>query len=253
MKSILAIDIGNTSVTLAFFQGKKIVRRLEILSEQSVLALRQDLRKACARFKSAEEVAVCSVVPGILKIAEPLLKKQFRSVWIAGKNLPIPITNRYKNPRQVGKDRLVGAYAAARLYRTPCIIIDLGTAITLDIVSKRREYLGGIIVPGIKLSADTLFQKAALLPRVTIKKPCQLIGKDTRTSILSGIFYGYGEMLKGLIELTRRQVRAKPYVIITGGLAGLMRRYIRSRIDVVDQDLVLKGLRLLSLEKTARG
>lgn len=225
---------------------------MEIPSDQTTSSLRQGLKKACEKFKTAEAVAVCSVVPRILRIAEPFFKKKFAHVYVAGKNLDVPIKNRYKNPRQVGQDRLMGAYAAAALYRTPCIIIDLGTAITLDVVSGKKEYLGGIIVPGIKLSADTLFQKAALLPRVTIKKPRHLIGKDTETSILSGIFYGYGEMLKGLAELISRKVQGRPYVLITGGFTGLMRRYIRSRIDKVDRDLVLKGLRLLCLEKCSR-
>lgn len=249
MNSILAVDMGNTSISFGLFRGKRIVKRMDIPSGQSAVSLRKALRKACGRFKTARGVVVCSVVPRILKIAEPLLRKQFGEIQVAGKNLEIPISNRYRNPRQVGQDRLVGAYAAAHLYRTPCIIIDLGTAITLDVVSGKKEYLGGIIAPGIKLSADTLFQKAALLPRVVIKKPRHLIGKDTETSILSGIFYGYGEMLKGLVEMTVRKTGGNPYVIITGGFTDLMRRYIRSRIDKVDRDLVLKGLRLLYLDK----
>jgi type III pantothenate kinase len=105
--------------------------------------------------------------------------------------------------------------------------------------------MGGIIVPGIKLTADTLFQKTALLPLVSIKQPKLLIGRDTQGSILSGIFNGYGEMLKGLIGLIKKEIKGKPKVIVTGGYTKLMAKYLKNEIDIIDEKLVLKGLELL--------
>ena len=163
-----------------------------------------------------------------------------------GKDVIVPLINRYRNPRQVGQDRLVGAYAALKFYGAPVIVIDFGTAITFDVVSKRREYLGGIIVPGIRLSAESLFHKTALIPRIDIVKPGPLIGKDTQESVLSGIFYGYGAMSRGLIELIAKKFKGdKPKVIVTGGYTAQMKKYIASQITKIDRYLVFKGLFLL--------
>lgn len=153
--------------------------------------------------------------------------------------------NKYKNPRQVGQDRLVGAYAAMTLYGKPTIIIDLGTAITFDAVSGKGEYLGGAIVPGIRLSAESLFLKTALLPQIDIKAPNSVIGRTTQESILSGLFYGYGSLCRGFIDLIAKQIKGKPKVVMTGGHTQLMKKFINRDIRVVDEELVFKGLDLL--------
>ena len=122
-------------------------------------------------------------------------------VDIIGRDIVVPIKNRYKNPKQVGQDRLVGAYGAMKIYGCPLIVVDLGTAITFDVISPKGEYLGGAIVPGIRLSAESLFLKTALLPHIEIQAPRHIIGKTTQESMLSGLFYGYGSLCRGIIDL----------------------------------------------------
>jgi len=243
---LLAVDVGNTLIHFAFFLNGKIVRRDSVQTVQSPAVFKRSVVAVLQRLR-AERILVCSVVPAATKLLEGILFKCLNvKPEIIGRDVLVPIKNLYANPKQVGQDRLVCAYAACEMYGSPAVVIDLGTAITLDVVSTKREYLGGIIVPGIHITAETLFERTALLPLVDITKPKQLIGKDTQGSILSGIFYGYGEMLKGLIGLLSRDFKTAPKVIITGGHAKLMAEYIKERVDVVEPDLVFKGLALLA-------
>jgi type III pantothenate kinase len=127
------------------------------------------------------------------------------------------------------------------------VIIDLGTAVTFDVVNARGDYEGGMIVPGIMMSAESLFHKTALLPKIQeIQAPKQLIGRDTQQSILSGLFHGYGAMCNGLIDDITRQLKCKPKVIVTGGYTNLMKKYIKNRMTCIDNHLVFKGIYLLS-------
>ena len=160
---------------------------------------------------------------------------------VVGRDIKVPIKNLYRKAYQVGQDRLVGAYGAKILYGTPAIIIDFGTATTFDVVSKKGEYLGGVIVPGLRLSIESLFEKTALLPKVKIQRPEGVIGKDTKNSILSGISYGYGSLCDGMIELISKQIKQKPVVIITGGYSALIKEFIK-RFDYIDKSLVFKGM-----------
>lgn len=243
---VLAVDVGNTYIHFAFFLGDKIVRRDSVKTVQTELALKRSVAAVLKRLR-VDQVLVCSVVPAVTKVLEPLFQKSLGvKAGIIGRDIIVPIKNRYSNPKQVGQDRLVCAYAASEMYGHPAIVIDLGTAITLDVVSARREYLGGIIVPGIHITAETLFERTALLPLVEITKPKHLIGKDTQGSILSGIFYGYGEMLKGLIGLLSKDSKTAPKVILTGGHAKLMAEYIKDKVKIVEPDLVFKGILLLA-------
>lgn len=247
---LLAIDIGNTTVSFGLLKGRRMIKQMDVTSTLSGAKLRQAVRQTLKIIKRKyflKKVVICSVVPRVLSMVEGAVKRELNLIPIVtGRDVPVPLVNRYRNPKQVGQDRLVGAYAAVSLYGAPVIVVDLGTAITLDVVSAKKEYLGGIIVPGIQLSAETLFQRTALLPRVTINKPRALIGKDTEGSILSGVFYGYGEMISGLIRRIRSKTRGKPKVIVTGGYTDLMRHYIQDEIDGIDRGLVFKGLSLIS-------
>lgn len=247
---VLTVDVGNTYIHLAVCRGQKVFSRQSVATVQKMVEQKTELIKVLTvlqqRYAKFDCVVICSVVPAVTKILEPMVFKNLQTkAMIVGRDVIVPIENLYHNPRQVGQDRLVCAYAASELYGNPAIIIDLGTAITLDVVSQQREYLGGIIVPGIRITAETLFERTALLPLVDIHQPQHLIGKDTQGSILSGIFYGYGEMLKGLIKLLSSDFKNKPQVIVTGGHVKLMNKYIKDSIDVVDSDLVLKGMALL--------
>jgi type III pantothenate kinase len=192
-------------------------------------------------------VVICSVVPKALNIVERTITGHFTfPPVIIGRDIKVPLKNNYRNPRQVGQDRLVCAYAAKHLYGPPAIIVDFGTAITFDVISKQGSYEGGIIVPGIRLSAESLYKKTALLPKVSsIRGPKTLIGKDTRESILSGIFFGYGSMCCGLIDRIAKGIKGKSKVIVTGGHTHLMRKFIVKKITTIDKDLVFKGMVLL--------
>ncbi len=248
-RSILAIDIGNTTIGLAVMSRHRAVKIYRLDTQLDGQALRQKLSAILKRIDlrySIENVVICSVVPEKLKIIIRLVRDTLKKrPFVIGRDIKVPIKNLYRNPRQVGQDRLVGAYAALKYYGTPVIIIDLGTAITFDVVSRKGEYMGGIIVPGIRLSAESLFNKTALLPKIKIKKPKALIGKDTEGSILSGLFYGYGALSRGLIERISRTLKGKTKVIITGGHTRLIKDFILCKINAVDQDLVFKGIDLV--------
>ena len=140
---------------------------------------------------------------------------------------------------------MVCAHAAVELYGAPVVVVDLGTAITFDVVSSKHEYLGGMIVPGIRLSAEALYDKTALLPKIEIHKPKRLIGKTTEESILSGLCYGYGEMITGLIDLLSKQWKERPEIIVTGGFSDLMKHYVPEYKCIVEKELVFKGIQLL--------
>ena len=243
----LAVDIGNTSIAFAVMRGHRILVRYEVPTAQQQRKLLAQLKSVCRkirhRFPSLDQTVICSVVPtALIQLKKAVAAELKIAVCIVGRDIKVPIVNRYRNPNQVGQDRLVCAYAAQRLYGRPLIIIDLGTAITVDVVSVGGEYLGGIIVPGIRLSADTLFQKAALLPLVRIQPAGALIGRDTKESILSGLFHGYGAMLKGLIAQIKSEIKGTPKVIVTGGYTEIMKRFISGSINAVDTDLVFKGI-----------
>lgn len=245
---ILAVDIGNTTMTMGVVDRARILRTQLILTTLSRNKLKSHLQRAIYRIRksrrSIETVIICSVVPDVLKVVKPVFRRFFNKVLVVGKDLKVPIKNRYHVPQQVGQDRLVGAYATIRLYGKPAIVVDFGTAITFDVISETPAYLGGAIVPGLRLYAESLFEKTALLPKVKIRPPTDVMGKDTTSSILSGIFYGYGSLCEGMIAKLSRQFKRKPIVVATGGNAELMKGYVFS-IDKIDRDLILKGMALL--------
>ncbi len=255
---LLAIDVGNTTISIAIVKEnmhrplqRKVVflRQLETFQEPKVLRkkLQQVLSRTMTRY-AVQNVLICSVVPKIAEILKDILQKDLRiKPLVIGEDIVVPMKNCYRHPGQVGQDRLVCSYAAKRLYGEPFIVIDFGTAITFDVVSQQGEYLGGIIVPGIRLTAESLFKKTALLPKVKIKIPRELIGRDTRASILSGIFYGYGALCDGLIDAISKKLKCELKVVITGGYGHLMKKFISKEVYCVDRYLVFKGMNLLAL------
>ena len=243
---ILAIDIGNTTVSLAICQKQRAVETASICARSSDMQLLNKFRFLLSHFLrtygGCEAVVICSVVPSLTKKLEAVIKKEWAmSALIIGRDVKVPLKSRY-NPKQIGQDRLVCAYAAKMLYGQPVIVIDFGTATTFDVVNHRGEYAGGVIVPGLRLSTETLFHKTALLPKIeNIKPPKHLIGRNTQDSILSGLLYGYGTMSAGLIDLIKKRIKGKPTVIITGGYTKLMKKYIHDHINIIDDHLVFKG------------
>lgn len=242
---ILAIDIGNTTMGFAVIQKTGHMVATAIIDTDAKPGKIKAVISKILRAHPIDRAVICSVVPKATKTLEDVLKKQI-AVSVIGRDIIVPIKNKYKNPKQVGQDRLVGAYGALRIYGKPLIVVDLGTAITFDVISSEGDYLGGAIVPGIRLSAESLFLKTALLPHIDIKAPSNIIGRTTQESILSGLFYGYGSLCRGFIDLISQQIKAKPKVVMTGGHTHLMKKFVSPKIRIIDEDLVFKGIYFLS-------
>ncbi|MBF0478784.1 MAG: type III pantothenate kinase [Candidatus Omnitrophica bacterium] len=247
---LLGIDIGNTSISFGVMRKGKVVDNFSILSKQTKTALASSLDKVLSRihkqYPLITQCLMCSVVPKINSIVIRYVQGIVDiNVERIGKDIIVPIANHYHEPSQVGQDRLLVAYAAKCLYGTPTVVIDLGTAITFDVVSKKGTYEGGMIVPGIRLSAESLFKGTALLPQLKeFTKPKHLIGKNTKDSILSGLFNGYSAMCDGLIKQFQEILGPKTKVILTGGYAPLIRKGLPPYC-VYDQDLVFRGMSML--------
>lgn len=250
---LLCVDIGNTSIAFGLYKGKRLVKTWRVKTGTVPVFKKGD----CPYFS----IIISSVVPKALAKLKPVLKKQFKGIpiYVLGENIKAPIKNLYNNPKQVGQDRLVNAYAAAKLYGAPAIVVDFGTAITFDVISKKGEYLGGVIVPGMEISLEALSQRAALLPKIELKKPKTLLGvrslpcgqakppilgKDTVNSMLSGIFYGFGSLTDGVVDKLKRNYVRNAKVIATGGHSDLVAPYCKS-INRVNKNLTLEGLRFI--------
>jgi len=242
-KDILAIDIGNTSAHCAYYSNRRLVKDFRIPTQN----IRSEAIHALRRHISPDKkpaVLIASVVPA----AGNFLRKKISSAlkWptlLIGRDLLVPIRNRYKKPRQVGADRLLSALAAFHRYRRELIVIDFGTAITFDTVSKKGEYLGGAIAPGIEISLDALFSRTALLPKVKLVHSGLAIGRDTVTSIRIGCSVGIGGLCDRIVHDIGKKLHSKPLVVATGGYAHFMSRYCKS-IDKIDENLVIKGMLL---------
>jgi type III pantothenate kinase len=238
---LLAIDIGNTNISFGVFQGNKIIKRFNILTKAYRL---KGLKRKLSRV-SITDAIICSVVPASSKVLRKDLEKLLgNQPYIIGKGIKVPIKNLYRKPWQVGQDRLVNAYAGVMFYGSPLIVVDFGTAITFDVISKNREYLGGMILPGLEMSLSALAEKTALLPKIRLERPWELIGGDTRNSMLSGIVYGFAGLTDNLLEKIKSKIGKNARVIGTGGNINLIGRYCK-RMDRIDRDLTLKGLYLI--------
>ncbi|MCA9407082.1 MAG: type III pantothenate kinase [Candidatus Omnitrophica bacterium] len=246
--TILSIDVGNTSVAFGVIRGQRVQAVQMVLTtlKSEIFSQQTDrmIKKVFKKYPKIEAVVICSVVPQVLKrVLRTLKRNSQRPVYVLGKDLIVPIQNNYKVPAQVGQDRLVCAYAVKMLYGYPAVVIDFGTAITFDFISARGFYEGGIIVPGIQMSTESLFKKTALLPNIeSFHGPASLIGKTTEDSILSGIFHGYGAMSDEVIRRISKQTNQKTKVILTGGYTKLIRKFIYTKNVIIEKDLVFKGI-----------
>lgn len=242
---LLAVDIGNTNIDFALMDKKgRIVRRYSTPTKKPDLGLVR--QKRFSRAGCVEKIVIVSAVPKALAKIKGNLEGKFNraKIFVIGKNLKVPLKCLY-NKRQIGQDRLITAFAAASLYGLPVLIVDFGTAVTFDTVSRKSAYLGGLILPGIKMSLETLSERTAMLPKTYLKKTRSLIGRDTVSSIRSGMIYGYGALCEGLIALFRKKLGKRLKVVATGGDAQLISRYAPS-LRKIDLTLSLKGLYLLS-------
>ncbi len=239
---LLAIDIGNTNINLGLFRGSRLFGRYGIPTKKKWY--KPYFQKIIKRNK-IDDVIICSVVPAANKIIEKDLRELLgKSPYIIGKEIKVPVKNLYRKPKEVGQDRLVNAYAGVILYGAPLIAVDFGTAITFDVVSRNKEYLGGMILPGLGISLDCLNQRTALLPRIKLEEPKEFIGRDTASSMLSGIVYGFAALTDDLVIRIKKKIGKNAKVIGTGGNIDLIGKYCR-KIEKIDKDLTLKGLNLI--------
>ncbi len=248
---ILTIDIGNTTTGFGVFERGKLTSQFAIATQSNRTPDEITLQlKALAKTKQlhlgrTKQIVLCSVVPRMSSVlVESLKSLKTIPIKIVGQDVLVPLKNRYRYPAQVGQDRLVGAYAAWQSYKKDCIVCDFGTAITIDIV-KAGEYLGGLIAPGLEISLEALASRTALLPKVELKEPPELLGRDTANSIRSGILYGCIALCEGLVSNLKRQYAPKATVVATGGASRLIAKHTRL-INHLRPFLVLEGLYRLS-------
>lgn len=241
---ILTVDIGNTNIHNGIFDKglpKKVFRFLTYADD-----LRSLYRTRLSFYSRKIEYIICvSVVPESLRKTENILRNiTGKKVLVVGRDVNSGVKNLYKDPKQVGQDRLVNARAAYDIHGGASIIVDFGTAITIDVVNRHKEYLGGVIAPGVEISLDALSKRAVLLPKVHIKKPGSILGKETRQSMINGAVYGFSSLCDGIVQKLKKRYCKKARVIATGGLASLIAPYCRT-VDKVDSELTLKGLELI--------
>ena len=251
---LLAIDIGNTNVSLGLFESEaspsvlvehwRLGTHRDRTSDELSISLRSLFEHADIDRTRVRDVIISSVVPPLLPIWERVSTKLFdQPPLVVGPGIRTGMPVRYENPREVGADRIVNSVAAYEMMGGPVIAVDFGTATTFDCVSEGGDYLGGAIFPGIMVSMEALFDRAAMLHRIEIQRPKSVIGKTTTQSLQSGLLYGYAGMVDAMVERIRGEL-GEARVIATGGLAHRIAGE-SGTIDRVEPFLTLEGLRLL--------
>ena len=248
---LLAIDIGNTNVTIGAFDGDTLKATFRLttdtkrMPDEYALAVSQLLPMRGVSSKSVTAIALCSVVPPLTPSFVQLCEDYFDITPLEiGAGTKTGIRVMYDSPRDVGADRIVDAAAALSLYGGPAVIVDIGTATVFDAVTDNGDYLGGAIAPGIQIAADSLFHTTAQLRRVELTAPATAIGKHTVHALQSGLVLGYAELVKGMIRRFDEELGGNAKIIATGGLAGVVVDEV-GMFDAVDPNLTLTGLRLI--------
>jgi type III pantothenate kinase len=248
---LLVIDVGNTNIVYGLFDGATLRHQFRVETARSRTAdeyrviLHQLLAMNGVAPRDVTHAALASVVPSLTEPMAELVQRGFNvTPLIVGPGIRTGMSILYENPREVGADRIVNAVAAYERAKGAVIVVDFGTATTFDCVTPKGEYLGGVICPGITISADALFARAAKLPRVEIAKPPHVIGKNTVHSIQSGIVYGYVGLVDGVVARLKDELGHEAKVLATGGLARLIAP-LSSTIEEAIDELTLDGLRLI--------
>lgn len=248
---LLAVDIGNTAITIGVFDGDKLKARwsiatdVENMVDEYAILLLNLLQTQGLRREDVTEAIMASVVPSLTPVFNEVSRRYFSvTPLIVDLGVKTGVRILYDSPRDVGADRVVDAVAASKLYGPPLIVVDFGTATVFDAISKEGDYIGGAIAPGIGISAEALFERTAKLPRIELERPRTAIGKTTVGAMQSGLVFGYVGLVEGIIARMKQELGADAKVVATGGWAPLIARET-SMIDVVNLDLTLIGLQLI--------
>jgi len=252
---ILVLDVGNTNIVVGVYDGSKLVCDWRLSTDFRKTADEYGVQVTQLFFQNklelsdVEGVIISSVVPSIMYSVEHMIRKYFKlDPIVVGPGVKTGINIKYDNPKEVGADRIVNAVAAHESYSRPLIIIDFGTATTFCAIRKNGDYLGGTICPGIKISSDALFERAAKLPRVELIKPTAVICKNTVTSMQAGIIFGYIGQVEYIVAKMKKEMEdlgeVNPLVVATGGFAKLISSEAKC-VDKIDPNLTLEGLRII--------
>ncbi len=248
---ILVVDVGNTNIVLGLYEGQNLRHHWRLSTNRSAtvdeygVMIHNLFQLAGVRAEQIEGVILSCVVPPIMNTLERLFEAYVgKQALVVGPGIKTGLNIRYENPREVGADRIVNAVAGIEQYGTPLVVVDFGTATTFDYIDASGAYLGGAIVPGIGISAEALYQRAAKLPRIELSKPKTVIGRNTVAAMQSGIIYGYAGQVDGIVKRIRQEFGVQPRVIATGGMADLIAGESET-IETVDPLLTLEGLRIV--------
>jgi len=251
MTMLLAADVGNTHTVLGLFKDEalladwRVATRHDMTCDELGVLWRSLLRQADLTDRLLEGMIVSSVVPDLDGAIAMTGSKYFdQQPLFVGPGIKTGLPILYENPHEVGADRIVNAVAAKERYGAPVVILDFGTGTTFDVVSGNGEYMGGIIAPGLGVSAEALFSKAARLHRVEVRRPEHVVGRNTEESLRAGLYYGYLSMIEGLIARINESLDQPTPVVATGGLAGVFAEDL-DVLHAVDPGLTLEGLRLI--------
>ena len=248
---LLALDAGNSNITIGAFEGKQLISqwRLRTVHEQTAdewgILLRNLFVPAGLDIATIDGIIISSVVPPIDSTLADMTRRYFHTkAMFVGPRTNLGLTIRYDNPYEVGADRLVNGVAGFNKYGGPCVVVDMGTTINFDVISKDAEYLGGAIAVGIGIAVDALFSKTARLPLVDFRPPKSVVGTNTVASIQSGLYFGAIGMIDGILERIIETMGPKTATVATGGQAHMIvtgSRYLKT----VDEHLTLEGLQMI--------
>jgi type III pantothenate kinase len=246
---LLAVDVGNTNIVLALFDGDKVVAqwrlatRVDRTVDEFALSILQLLQLHGFSQSDVTDAIMSSVVPSLMFPLARCIRQYFNAelIIVGDAGVEIGINVKLDRPQEAGADRVVNAYAAREKYGANVIVLDFGTATTFDVVDGNGDYIGGVIAPGVNLSVDALHAAAAKLPRVAVVRPDKVLGTNTIGAMQSGIYYGYVGLVEGIVSRLCDETAAKMTVIATGGLAPLFARATPA-IHHLDADLTIRGL-----------